>query len=129
MTKGILFLGVPHGGTDAIYMPWCLSCMAFFHGPLSRTLAVMSLDESALSDLESEFYDTYVIHPEPHDHKLYTCDIFAMRPGKMENPVLGSVSFLSHFLSFQKYSKLFMKLGRRIKTQETPSHPPCWSRY
>lgn len=81
--------------------------MAFFHGPLSRTLAAMSLDDSALSDLDSEFYDTYVIHPESHDHQLYTCDIFAMRPGKTENPVLGSVSLLFYFLLFVNILNLY----------------------
>lgn len=69
--------------------------MAFFRGSSSSLHEFMSVDGPAILDLESEFYDAYVLPYHPYQPQLYICDILEMRPERMGKFVLGSVCHLS----------------------------------
>ncbi|KAI1077266.1 Alpha/Beta hydrolase protein [Whalleya microplaca] len=92
MTKGIVFLGVPHRGTEAAFLASCLSCTAFFRGSSSKLLDFMSVDGTALLELESEFYDSYVIQYRDDEEQPYIYDILEMRPERVGKLVLGSIA-------------------------------------
>ncbi|KAF5676590.1 nb-arc domain-containing protein [Fusarium heterosporum] len=98
MTKGIIFLGVPHRGTYASMIASCLSCMAFFRGSSSNLHEFMSVDGPAILDLESEFYDAYVIPDHPYKPQPYICDVLEMRPERMGKLVLGTIVRPKHGL-------------------------------
>jgi hypothetical protein len=91
MTRGIIFVGVSHTVSYSAYVEYCFSCIASFRGTSSDVLGLMSVDAPALLELESEFYDTYVIQYHSHDPQPYICDILELRPGKIEKLVLGSL--------------------------------------
>ncbi|KAI1770193.1 hypothetical protein F4818DRAFT_433747 [Hypoxylon cercidicola] len=79
MTRGIIFLEVPHRGTYTAIAASCLSYLSFFHGPSFDKLEYMSFDSTALLDLESEFYDAYVLQHHPHEKQPYICDVVESR--------------------------------------------------
>ncbi|OTB18228.1 hypothetical protein K445DRAFT_244915 [Daldinia sp. EC12] len=89
MTKGIIFLGVPHQGSNAAFIASCLSCSAYFRGSSTTMLELMSADGSELLDLESEFYDAYVTQYHLEDIQPYIYDIVEKRPEKIGKFVLG----------------------------------------
>ncbi|KAI0862792.1 hypothetical protein F4860DRAFT_470448 [Xylaria cubensis] len=91
MTRGIIFLGVPHRGTYAAFVASCLSCMAFFRGSSSSLHEFMSVDGAAILDLENEFYDGYVLPRHPDQLPLYICDVLEMRPERIGKFVLGRI--------------------------------------
>lgn len=97
MTKGIIFLGVPHRGTQAAFFASCLSCMAFFRGSSTDLLELMAVDGPELLGLESEFYSAYVAQYHSQDVQPYICDILEKRPEKIGRLVLGSVSLIGAF--------------------------------
>lgn len=66
--------------------------MAFFRGSSSTLLEFMSVDGLGILDLESEFYDAYVLQYHSHERQPYICDILEMRPERVGKLVLGSVS-------------------------------------
>jgi len=93
MTRGILFLGVPHGGTKAALLGSLLSCTAYWRGSSTSLLEYMSEDGPAVTALESEFYDIYVTHrsslePTPP----YICNLLEMKPESLGRLTLGPVS-------------------------------------
>jgi pimeloyl-ACP methyl ester carboxylesterase len=90
-TEGIIFLGVPHQGTNAAFAASCLSCMAFFRGSSSSLLELLSVDGPKLLDLESDFYDSWVIQDSFHPRQPYVSDILEKRPEKIGKLVLGSI--------------------------------------
>lgn len=94
MTRGIIFLGVPHRGTYAALIASCLSCTAFFRGSSSNLHEFMSVDGPAILDLESDFYDAYVIPYHPYQPQLYICDVLEMRPERIGKFSLGFVCCL-----------------------------------
>ncbi|KAI1826722.1 hypothetical protein F4861DRAFT_536768 [Xylaria intraflava] len=98
MTRGIIFLGVPHRGTYAAFIASCLSCTAFFRGSSSSLQEFMSVDGSAILDLESEFYDGYVLPYHPYQPQPYICDVLEMRPERMGKFVLGPITRPKHGL-------------------------------
>ncbi|KAI0844594.1 hypothetical protein F5Y00DRAFT_273920 [Daldinia vernicosa] len=89
MTRGIIFLGVPHQGSNAAFLASCLSCLAYFRGSSSTMLELMSVDGTELLDLESEFYDAYVTQYHFGDIQPYIYDIIEKRPEKIGKFVLG----------------------------------------
>ncbi|KAF2968338.1 hypothetical protein GQX73_g5221 [Xylaria multiplex] len=89
MTKGIIFLGVPHRGTYAAFVAACLSCTAFFRGSSSSLNEFMTVDGQAILGLESEFYDGYVLPYNPYEPQLYICDVLEMRSERMGKLALG----------------------------------------
>ncbi|OTA62400.1 hypothetical protein K449DRAFT_52541 [Hypoxylon sp. EC38] len=97
MTKGIIFLGVPHQGSNAAIFASCLSCMAFFRGSSSYLLELMAVNGPSLLDLESEFYDAYVMQYHSEDTRPYICDILERRPERIGNLALGPVVSPNHF--------------------------------
>jgi hypothetical protein len=54
-------------------------------------LELGAVDGPALLDLESEFYDSYVVQYHSHEIQPYICDVFEMRPETVGKLVLGSV--------------------------------------
>lgn len=54
----------------------------------------MSVDGPGILDLESEFYDAYVVQHSPQQRQPYIYDILEMRPERMGKLVLASVSLL-----------------------------------
>ncbi|KAI1104919.1 hypothetical protein F4804DRAFT_305447 [Jackrogersella minutella] len=91
MTKGIIFLGVPHSGSNAAFFAACLSCMAFFRGSSSYLLELMAVNGPGLLEIESEFYDAYVIQYHSEDIQPYICDILERRPERIGKLVLGPI--------------------------------------
>ncbi|KAH6722574.1 hypothetical protein BKA61DRAFT_667311 [Leptodontidium sp. MPI-SDFR-AT-0119] len=79
-TKGILFLGVPHGGTQAVYLASFLSCTAYWRGSSPALLEYMSPGGSAITELEKDFYNAYVKNSWRDTQTLpYVCDFIEMR--------------------------------------------------
>ena len=111
MTKGIIFLGVPHQGSNAAVFASCLSCMAFFRGSSSYLLELMAVNGPSLLDLESEFYDAYVMQYHSEDTRPYICDILERRPERIGNLALGPVSFVIHLLSHRRIDHLSLMLS------------------
>lgn len=91
-TRAIIFLGVPHRGTEAAFVAACLSCMAFFRGSSSNLLQFMSVDNPEIIGLESEFYDGYVLTNYRGEPQPYIYDLVERRPERMGKLALGSVS-------------------------------------
>ncbi|XXH01497.1 hypothetical protein Hte_007857 [Hypoxylon texense] len=54
--------------------------MTFSRGSPSTTLEFMSFNNHALLDLESEFYDAYVLQHHPNEKQPYICDILESKP-------------------------------------------------
>ncbi|KAI1768454.1 hypothetical protein GGR53DRAFT_462422 [Hypoxylon sp. FL1150] len=79
-TRGIIFMAVPHRGTHDTFIASCLSCMSFFRSSSANMLEAMSFDNPTLIDLESEFYDAYVLQHHPHERQPYICDIVESQP-------------------------------------------------
>ncbi|UKZ80293.1 hypothetical protein TrVFT333_008050 [Trichoderma virens FT-333] len=73
MTKGVMFLGVPHLGSS------------------SELLELLMMDGPALLDLESEFYDAYVDRYRFRGFQPFICDFYEMRPERIGKLVLGSM--------------------------------------
>ncbi|KAI1391345.1 uncharacterized protein F4822DRAFT_182777 [Hypoxylon trugodes] len=91
MTKGIIFLGVPHIGSRSAFFGSCLACMAYYRGSSSKLLQLMTIESHSLLDLESEFYDAYVTRYHSEDVQPYICDIFERRPTKVGKLSLGPI--------------------------------------
>ncbi|CAJ2506061.1 Uu.00g001910.m01.CDS01 [Anthostomella pinea] len=98
MTQGIIFLGAPHRGTSAAFAASCLSCMAFFRGSSTNLLEFMAVDGPGILDLESEFYDAYVLQNHPEDRPPYIFDVLEMRPEKMGKLAITSIVRPKHGL-------------------------------
>ncbi|KAI6086322.1 hypothetical protein F4821DRAFT_270034 [Hypoxylon rubiginosum] len=79
-TRAIIFIGVPHRGAPDTFIASCLSCMSFFRGSSSNMLETMSFDNPTLIDLESEFYDEYVLQHHRYEKQPYICDVLESRP-------------------------------------------------
>jgi hypothetical protein len=80
LTRGILFLGVPHGGTKAAFGAALLSCTAYWRGSSSTLLEYMAPGHSAMVALESSFYDAYIKPRSRIDlSPPYVCDFIEMR--------------------------------------------------
>ncbi|OAG41816.1 hypothetical protein AYO21_04051 [Fonsecaea monophora] len=87
MTRGIIFLGVPHKGTRFAYVAACLACTAFFRGSSTELLEFMFPGTRGPAELESAFYD-YIrradIPPSVHD-------VWEKRPERMGRFSFGSI--------------------------------------
>ena len=93
ITRGIVFLGVPHRGTNAAYFAACLSCTAFFRGSSSSLLQFMAVDSPGLLELETDFYDSYVLQDRSRRPQPYICDVLETHPERMGKLALGWVWF------------------------------------
>ncbi|KAI1441846.1 hypothetical protein F5Y02DRAFT_410493 [Annulohypoxylon stygium] len=91
MTKGIIFLGVPHKGNEATMFASCLSCMTFLQGSSLYLFQLLAMNGPELLDLESKFYDAYVMRYHSDDIQPYIYDIVEKRPTRVGNLVLGSI--------------------------------------
>ncbi|KAJ2969949.1 hypothetical protein NUW58_g9844 [Xylaria curta] len=89
--RGIIFLGVPHRGTYAAFLASCISCLTFFRGSSSSLHEFMSVDGPTILELESTFYDGYVIPYHAYQPQPYICDVIEMRSEQMGNLVLGPI--------------------------------------
>jgi hypothetical protein len=63
-------------------------------------LDLMAVDGPALLDLESEFYDSYVVQYPSHEIQPYICDVFELRPERVGKLVLGSVCVVFFWVAF-----------------------------
>ncbi|KAJ5319311.1 uncharacterized protein N7506_012015 [Penicillium brevicompactum] len=83
MTRGILFLGVPHSGTKATFLASLLSCTTYWRGSSTSLLEYMAPDSEHIKDLEKKFYNVYA-HPHSSQPLLpYICDFQEMRSEKI----------------------------------------------
>ncbi|KAI1090937.1 hypothetical protein F5B19DRAFT_460919 [Rostrohypoxylon terebratum] len=89
MTKGIIFLGVPHKGGEGTVFSSCLSCMTFLPSSSLYLLQLLTMNDPELLDLESKFYDSYVMRYHLDDIQPSIYDIVEKRPTRVGNPVLG----------------------------------------
>ncbi|KAK6359142.1 hypothetical protein TWF696_000309 [Orbilia brochopaga] len=80
MTRGIIFLGVPHTGTVAAFYAACLACTSFFRGASTELLEFVFPESPGPAKLESAFYDAYVNTPIV---KPVIYDVWENRPGSM----------------------------------------------
>jgi hypothetical protein len=95
LTMGILFLGVPHSGTRAVFGASLLSCTAYWRGSSSALLEYMAPEKPAIVKLESEFYDSYVnkrLSLQPHPP--YVSDFLEMRSESLGRFALWPVSLI-----------------------------------
>lgn len=89
MTRGILFLGVPHYGTKVSFLASILSCTAYWRGASTVLLEYMSEGSPALVALDDEFFDLYMQHGN-RLHHVY--NFLEMRPETIGKLSLGPVS-------------------------------------
>ncbi|KAK0731491.1 hypothetical protein B0H67DRAFT_75263 [Lasiosphaeris hirsuta] len=59
MTRGILFLGVPHYGTKAAFIASVLACTAYWRRSSTTMLEYMAEGNSVVHNLDKEFYEAY----------------------------------------------------------------------
>jgi hypothetical protein len=93
MTRGILFLGVPHHGTKAAFIASLLACTAYWRGSSTTLLEYMSEGSPAVMTLDKEFYDIYA-RPSPTLGLdiPYICNFLEMKPERFGKLSLGPVS-------------------------------------
>jgi hypothetical protein len=81
MTRGILFLGVPHYGTKAAFIASLLSCTAYWRGSSTTLLEYMSEGSPAVMALDNQFYDIYARPSRTLGIKIpYICNFLEMKP-------------------------------------------------
>jgi hypothetical protein len=94
LTRGILFLGVPHAGTNMAFKASLLSCTAYWRGSSSTLLEYMAPEQPAVYALESDFYDAYINKHSNHEAPSpYVCDFLEMRSERVGRFALGVVSW------------------------------------
>ena len=59
-SRGILFLGVPHSGSEFAFWGSLLSCTSYWRGSSSALLEYMSADGNSRKQLQEDFYSAYV---------------------------------------------------------------------
>jgi hypothetical protein len=92
-TQGILFLGVPHGGSKLAFWGSLLSCTAYWRGSSSNLLEYMSVDGTAITNLEAEFSDAYVRgFSNDKSSRPYICDFLEARSERVGKFAIGPVS-------------------------------------
>ncbi|KAI1126623.1 hypothetical protein F5Y10DRAFT_209678 [Nemania abortiva] len=79
MTRGILFLGVPHSGTRTAFSASLLSCTAYWRGSSTALLEYMAPGSGHLMSLERKFYDIYAHAYSASTSPPYICDFLEMR--------------------------------------------------
>ncbi|KAJ5919131.1 hypothetical protein N7466_010074 [Penicillium verhagenii] len=89
MTRGILFLGVPHSGTRAAFIASLLSCTAYWRGSSTTLLEYMAPGSEHIKDLERKFYDNYAHPHSTHTLLPYICDFQEMRSERFGRFSLG----------------------------------------
>ncbi|KAI0420494.1 hypothetical protein F5X98DRAFT_29554 [Xylaria grammica] len=89
MTRGILFLGVPHSGTGVTFFASLLSCTAYWRGSSTTLLEYMTPGSEHLMSLETDFYNTYAHPHSSHPFLPYICDFQEMRPERLGTLDLG----------------------------------------
>ncbi|KAK3303463.1 uncharacterized protein B0T15DRAFT_275791 [Chaetomium strumarium] len=81
MTRGILFLGVPHYGTRAAFVASILACTAYWRGSSTTMLEYMAEGSLAVHNLDNEFYEAYARPGANRDYTApYICNFLEMRP-------------------------------------------------
>lgn len=92
-TRGILFLGVPHRGTEAAFWASLLSCTAKWRGS-STTLLEYINKESEFVEENDDFRSAFVLHrPDLIQHLPRICDFVEQRPEKAWKLALGAVRY------------------------------------
>ncbi|KAI0538315.1 hypothetical protein GGR58DRAFT_501308 [Xylaria digitata] len=89
MTRGILFLGVPHSGTRSAFIGSLLSCTAYWRGSSTTLLEYMTPGSEHLMSLEKWFYNIYVNPHSSHTLLPYICDFHELRSERFGRLVLG----------------------------------------
>jgi len=93
MTKGILFLGVPHYGTKAAFIASLLACTAYWRGSSTSMLEYLSESNPAVAALDDEFYEAYGRPSRIHEYsEPYICNFLEMRPESFGKLSLKPVS-------------------------------------
>ena len=92
-TRGLLFLGVPHGGTEAAFFASLLLCTAYWRGSSTTLLQYMAPGSDAIRNLESDFYNSYVLQ-RPHRRQILPriVDFSEQRPERFGPFALGKAS-------------------------------------
>ncbi|KAH8769342.1 hypothetical protein BGZ57DRAFT_929661 [Hyaloscypha finlandica] len=89
--RGLLFLGVPHGGTEAAFWASLLSCTAYWRGSSTTLLEYLALGSEEIKRLENEFRNSYVLQKTNRRQILpRIVDFFELRPEKIRSFVLGT---------------------------------------
>ncbi|KAF9884504.1 hypothetical protein FE257_001691 [Aspergillus nanangensis] len=89
MTKGILFMGVPHRGSPAVIPASILSFTAHWRGSSTHLLRYMSPDCPSIQDLDAEFIGAFQNSHSPRPLP-YICNFLEMRAEKVGNAPIGA---------------------------------------
>ncbi len=93
--RGVLFLGVPHGGTEAASWASLLACTAYWRGSSTTLLEYLAPGSPEIKSLEMEFHYSYVLQRTYRKLILpRIVDFFELRPEKIGPFVLGLVSLI-----------------------------------
>lgn len=91
MTRGILFLGVPHRGTKAALLSSLLACTAYWRGSSTTMLDHMSEGNSAIASLDTDFYKAYARPSPTREYKApFISNFIEMRPERFGGLSLSS---------------------------------------
>ena len=93
VTKGILFLGVPHYGASHTFVARLLACTAYWRGASDTLLKLFSTDKGHLKELDDDFRGAF---SQPRRHGKATgphiANFLEMRPEKLGPLSLKEVS-------------------------------------
>ncbi|KAI5926228.1 hypothetical protein F4810DRAFT_656035 [Camillea tinctor] len=89
MTRGILFLGVPHSGTKATYIGKFLSYTSYWRGSSTTLLEYMAPGSDNVIRLEESFYNIYASLLSSHSPLPYICDFLELKSEKIGKLPLG----------------------------------------
>lgn len=94
MTRGILFLGVPHHGTKAAFVASLLASTAYWRGSSTTMLEYMSESNPAVATLDKEFYEAYARPSQTREYSApYLCNFLELRPERFGKLSLRPVGF------------------------------------
>ncbi|KAK4455447.1 tetratricopeptide-like helical [Podospora aff. communis PSN243] len=81
MTKGVLFLGVPHFGTKAAFIASLLACTAYWRGSSTTMLEYMAEGNSIVERLDKDFDEAYAEADSKREYDTpYISNFLEMRP-------------------------------------------------
>jgi pimeloyl-ACP methyl ester carboxylesterase len=81
MTKGVLFLGVPHFGAKAAFIASLLACTAYWRGSSTTMLEYMAEGNSIVEKLDKDFDEAYAKADSKREYETpYISNFLEMRP-------------------------------------------------
>lgn len=110
MTRGILFLGVPHHGSKYSLLARLMACTAFWRGSSTALLQFVDQGNKELKTLDDRFARIYAGrsgHNSPVGAEPYIANLIEMVPegfGKLSLSPVSCLEFHLNFFSFFFFS-------------------------